>query len=129
MKYILTTVVAVLMLCGFAFQALAVPSATADDVTFLKGCGIAQADIDVIPNLNRPGQLKIRAVLLADDRQCGDVQPFQASRAFVRLFTPPPSAIPFPPKGYDNDYLTQAESDFISKWEKDMLVKQGVLPQ
>ncbi|MFZ1964196.1 MAG: hypothetical protein WAU78_12160 [Roseiarcus sp.] len=124
MKLFVGITFALFVLCNSTAQARPL---SADDVKFLKGCDIAQADIDVISKLARVGQMKIGGILMANDRQCTDLKPFQATRKFSRVFNPPPSSIPVPPIEYDADYLTQAELGFINKWEKDMLVKQGVL--
>jgi hypothetical protein len=97
------------------------PTLSADDVKFLDGCGVRQDDINVIPNLPSAGQIKISALLRKDGRVCSDMKAFVNSRDFLRKYTPPPSAAPMPPKGYDTDFLTKAEWGYVSKVNEDIL--------
>jgi hypothetical protein len=46
---------------------------------------------------------------------------FMDSRDFLRKYTPPPSAAPMSPKGYDTDFLTKAEWEYVSKVNEDIL--------
>jgi len=122
MKYIPSMVVAALLLCTPALKAQAALSA--DDVKFLKGCGVSQADINVIPNLTRIGQNKVRSILIdVEARTCDDVAPYIASRDFIKKFTPPPNQSPMPPRGYDNDFLTLAESQYVNSVNRSILDK------
>lgn len=104
-------------LCGAA-MAQTKPIGGAD-AAWMKSCGVRQDDIDVVPKLNDVAEFKLNKALRK--RECDGLRPFMASRDFVRLFTPPPSKAPMPPKGFDNDYLTQAESDRINEIEKAIL--------
>ncbi|MGB9405904.1 MAG: hypothetical protein WCA89_00100 [Terracidiphilus sp.] len=97
------------------------PTLSADDVKFLDGCGVRQDDINVIPNLPPAGQTKITAILRKDGRECGDIKAYKDSRDFLRKYTPAPSKAPKAPKGYDTDFLTKAEYDYVSKVNKDIL--------
>jgi hypothetical protein len=94
---------------------------SADDAKFLSGCGVLQEDIKVIPKLPSAGQRKILMILHFDGRECNDLKPFKDSRDFLRKFTPPPSKAPWPPAGYDDNFLTKAESDNVNKIEKEIL--------
>jgi hypothetical protein len=121
MKFIPSLVFAALLLCYPSLKAQA--ALNADDVKFLKGCSISQADIDVTPNLPRAGQNKLRGFLLSEGRTCEDIAPFKATREFLKVFTPPPNQSPLPPKEYDRDFLTQAEADYVTNVNKGILDK------
>jgi hypothetical protein len=62
-------------------------------------------------------------LLRSRDRKCGDLDSFKNSRDYLRKYTPPPSKAPIPPKGYDIDFVTQAEFDYVSKINEDILMK------
>jgi hypothetical protein len=123
MRYVLSMVFAAMLLCYPALNAQAAHPLSADDVKFLKGCGVQENDIKAIPNLPRPGQIRLWGILHIDDRVCGDLQSFKATRDFLRLFTPPPSKSPFPPAGYDDNFLTPDESAYVNKVNKGILDK------
>jgi hypothetical protein len=121
MKYVSYIAFCAVLLCCPATRSISALTLSAADVKFLTGCGVLQEDIKVIPNLPRAGQLTLSGILRSDDRECNDLKPFKDSRDFLRKFTPPPSKAPWPPAGYDNNFLTKAESDYVNKIEKDIL--------
>jgi len=81
------------------------------DKDFLNQCGVSQADIDIIPQLDKKGKLKIRAMLSLNDKNCEDflVESFKETRKYFKKFTPPAAESPLPPPGYDRDFLIEAE--------------------
>jgi len=114
-----SAIIGALLLCGSATAQ--VEPASADDAAWMKSCGVRQDDIDVIPKLNDVAEFKLNKVLRK--RECAGLQPFMATRDFLRLFTPPPTRAPMPPRGFDNDFLTQAESDHINQIDQAILDK------
>jgi hypothetical protein len=92
-------------------------------VKFLSGCDVRQVDIKVIPSLPDAGQHKILIILRSGYKKCGDLDSFKSSRDYLRRYTPPPSVSPVPPKGYDLDFLTKAEFDYVGKINEDLLMK------
>jgi hypothetical protein len=121
MKHILYLVFCAILLCCPVLRSQSALTLSADDVKFLSTCGVLQSDINVIPNLPNAGQAKILAILRKDGRECSDIKAFIDSRDFLRKYTPPPNEAPKPPKGYDTDFLTKAESDYVYKVNQDIL--------
>ena len=121
MKYASYVFFYAILLCCPVLRGQSAITLSADDVKFLTGCGVRQGDIDVIPKLPSAGQAKISALLRKDGRACSDMKAFVDSRDFMRKFTPPPSVSPIPPKGYDTDFMTKAEFDYVYKVIKDIL--------
>jgi hypothetical protein len=116
MGYALSIVFATMLLCFPAMKAHAALALNANDVKFLNGCGAKEEDIKVIPTLSRHGQVKVIGILHLDDKiVCSDIKDFKDTRDFLRVFTPPPSTSPVPPNGYDADFLTQDELNYINK--------------
>jgi hypothetical protein len=82
------------------------------DVEFLtKQCGIDNADIDVIRKLKVETREYLYALITK--RDCKGLEPFKATREYLKKFNPPPDKSPFPPKGFKNDFLTEEESKYI----------------
>lgn len=102
-------------------EAVRKPTLIADDVKFLNGCSVRQDDIQVIHNLPSAGQCKLLVILRKDDRDCNELTSFKNSRDFMRMYTPVPSRAPHVPEGYDIDFLTKAELDYMSKIDEDIL--------
>jgi hypothetical protein len=124
MRYALSIVFATMLLCFPALKAYAALALNANDVKFLNGCGIKEEDIKVIPTLSRHGQVKLIGILHLDDKiSCSDIQDFTDTRGFLREFTPPPSKSPVPPNGYDVDFLTRDELNYINKINKEIIDK------
>ena len=115
MRMLVVAIIAGLILC----EPAAAQPVSAEDAAWMKSCGVRQDDIDIVPQLNDVAEFKLTKVLRK--RDCSDLQPFMATRDFWRLFTPPPAKAPMPPKGFDNDFLTQAESDRINAIEQAIL--------
>jgi hypothetical protein len=123
MKYASYIAFCAILLCCPALRSQPAITLSANDVKFLTGCSVLQEDIKVIPNLPRAGQRKIMMILHFDGRECNDLKPFKNSRDFLRKFTPPPSMNPPPPAGYDNNFLTTAEVDYVVKVEQEVADK------
>ena len=121
MKYASYAAFCAILLCCPVLRGQSALTLSADDVKFLTGCGVRQDDIKAIPDLPRAGQVKVLTILRKDNRQCSDIKSYSDSRDFLRKYTPPPSVAPMPPKGYDTDFLTKAEFDYVSKVNKDIL--------
>jgi len=107
---LLTAVIAGLMLCEAA--AAQVQPVGEADAAWMRSCGVRQDDIDVVPQLSDVAEFKLNKALRV--RQCDALKPFTATRDYVRLYTPPPAHAVRPPKGFDNDFMTRAESDRIN---------------
>lgn len=123
MKYVSYIAFCAILLCCPALRSQSAITLSADDVKFLSGCGVRQDDIKVIPNLPSAGQHKIMMIMHKDGRECSDIMPFKDTRDHLRKYTPPPSVVPMPPKGYDMDFFTKAEFDYVSKINNDLLEK------
>jgi len=118
MKYIPSMVFGAMILC---YPAMRVQAAPDDDLAkYLKSCKVAQADVDVVPQLPPDGQDKLQYLVGKD---CAKLKSFQATRNYLRQFTPPPSKSPMPPQGMDNDFLTPKESDYVNNVNKNILDK------
>ena len=95
---------------------------TAEEQSFLKGCGIAQKDIDVIPNLYEDAQQNLKNATAK--KSCADltIVKFKNSRKFVALYytDPRPEQKPkWDPKKnpWSPDYVTDEESEHIVDME------------
>ena len=85
---------------------------TPQAVEFLtKQCVIEQPDINVIPKLKAETSEYLYSLIAR--RDCKGLEPFKATREYLRKFTPPPDKSPFPPKGFKNDFLTEEESKYV----------------
>ncbi|HEY1208059.1 MAG TPA: hypothetical protein VGE85_01705 [Terracidiphilus sp.] len=123
MKYVSYVAFCAILLCCPTLRSQSTITLSADDVKFLSGCGVLQGDIKVIPKLPSDGQRKIMLILRKDGRVCSDIKSYKDTRDHLRKYTPPPSVVPMPPKGYDMDYFTKAEFDYVSKINNDLLEK------
>jgi hypothetical protein len=123
MKYLSYTFFCAILLCCPAMHSQPALTLNNNQVKFLVGCGVRQDDIQAIPNLTSDGQLKILAILHNRNRGCGDLKPFKDSRDYMRKYTPPPSMSIVPPNGYDIDFLTKAESDYLGKIDSAILAQ------
>ncbi|HME58454.1 MAG TPA: hypothetical protein VKF63_08950 [Terracidiphilus sp.] len=123
MKYASYVAFCAILLCCPALRSQSILTLSADDVKFLSGCGVLQEDIKVIPNLPSAGQHKILVILRKNGRECSDIKSYKDTRDHLRKYTPPPSVVPMPPKGYDMDFFTKAEYDYVSKTNNDLLEK------
>jgi hypothetical protein len=121
MKYVPYMAFCAILLCCTALRSQSGLTLSADDVKFLDRCGVQQRDIKVIPDLPSAGQAKILALLRKDGRDCSDMKAFIDTRDFLRKYTPPPSEAPVPAKGYDTDFLTKAEDDYVNKVNENIL--------
>ena len=124
MKLVLVAMaVSVMLLCSRAVTAQG--KLTADDVSFLRSCGVAQADIDVIPSLPADGQDGLQLVFESARKNCNmpPVKAFKATRDFLKRFTPPPTESPSPPAEYDPIYLTPAEVSHVTTVNRRILDK------
>ncbi len=100
----------------------ALTSINAQDVEFLtKQCDIDHADINVIQKLKEETRGYLYALIAK--RDCKILEPFKATREYLKKFTPPPDKSPFPPKGFKNDFLTEEESQCIDNVNKRILDK------
>ncbi len=93
---------------------------TAEDIAFLKGCNIEQADIDAIHDLPEDGQTNIEMVLDYPRKHSNMdvIVSFKATREFLKKFIPPPpegSPAPAIPDKYNPIYLTPSEHKYISE--------------
>ena len=119
-----TALLAATVLCSRVVDAQT--ELSAEDVAFLQGCGVARADIDVIPGLPEDGRNNLELVVESPRRHC-DMQPvkaFIATREFLKKFTPPPEVSPMPPAEYNRIYLTPAEAGYVIEINKRILDKQ-----
>jgi hypothetical protein len=123
MRYLSSMIICTILVCSPVLRSQSVLTLSDDDVSFLNSCGVRQDDIKVIPNLPSAGQAKILAILRKDGRECSDIKAFIDSRDYLRKYTPPPSVAPVPSKGYDTDFLTQAEWDYVKKVDSWILEK------
>ena len=119
MKFIPSIVFTAILQCYPSMKAQAALSA--DDVKFLKGCGVSQLDIDAIPDLPRAGQNALRGFLSSDGRTCDDIASFTATRDYLKKYTPPPHESPLPPTKYNRDFLTPAEAKYVTNVNKSIL--------
>ena len=96
---------------------------SAEDIAFLQGCNVEQADIDVIPGLPEDGRTNLELVLEYPRRHCDmqAVKAFKETREYLRKFTPPPEVIPMPPGEYNRIYLTPAEAEYVIEISKRIL--------
>jgi hypothetical protein len=93
---------------------------TKQDIEFLtKQCHVDQADVDVISKLNQNGRNDLYTRIAT--RNCQLLEPFKATREFLGKYTPAPENAPKPPKGYNTDYLTKEEYDYINSINNRML--------
>lgn len=144
MKRILTRLISlaiVLGMAGFSFAANAVqpngeaskggslPTAlTAQEVKFLRDCGVEQADIDVIPNLPPDGRETLESLLDSPRKNCERdiIVSFKETRKFFRMHTPPPARLPQLPARYNKDFMTLAEQKYVSEiWRNHSGSKEG----
>jgi hypothetical protein len=123
MKYVSYVAFCAILLCCPGMHSQSALTLSADDVKFLSGCGVKQDDIKVIPNLPSAGQRKLLVILRSSGRACSDLISFTNTRDYLRKYTPPPSVSPVPPKWYDTDFYTKAESDYVNKINNDLLDK------
>jgi hypothetical protein len=80
---------------------------TAQDVEFLtKQCQVPQADIDIIPQLQKDGQAEISKWVAAKD--CKKLTPFKDSRKYYRQLKFN-ERLTLPPPGWNYIYLTVDE--------------------
>jgi hypothetical protein len=122
MKKIAVTVIVLTLVFTAASLSFAATDLTTQDVEFLtKQCHIDQADVNVIPKLPEDGR-ELLSLLIAK-RDCKRLEPFKATREYLKKYTPPPKESIMPPKGFKNDFLTQAESDYIDDINKRILDK------
>ncbi len=115
MKLIVTSLMfTAMLLCCLSVNAHAI-TLTAEDVKFLRGCNVEQADIDVIPNLPLGGQERLQLVLESSRKHCNmeAITSFKATREFLRKYTPEPTMVPLPPVGYSRAFLTPEELKYI----------------
>lgn len=90
---------------------------TAQDVEFLtKRCSVDPADVNVIPKLPSAGRDNLALALESPQRNCDmdTIVSFKATRGFLRKYIPPPTQSHMPPKKYNGQYLTEAESKYIT---------------
>jgi hypothetical protein len=119
MKYFPGIALFVFALC---YPPTAVQASPTDEVSqFLTGCKITADDVKAAPKLPAEGQKKLQTLAAAKD--CSALKNFQATREYLRKFKPPPEQSPMPPKGFDNDFLTQDESDYVNQVNKSILDK------
>jgi hypothetical protein len=113
-KAILSLVISTLMACSFLTQANAELS-SADKDFLIQQCQVSQADIDIIPKLSQETQTKISAWITAKD--CEKLVSFKTTRNFYRqlLQLKPDEQLPFPPAGWNGNYLTEDEFGHYSK--------------
>jgi hypothetical protein len=122
-KYFQYIVICVVLLSCSSLYGQSVLAVSANQIKFLNSCSVLQGDIDVIHKLPIAGQRKILAILRNHGRECGDLKDFKNTRDYIRLYTPPPEVSPRPPMGWDMDFLTEAESNYMSKIDGDHLNK------
>jgi hypothetical protein len=103
----------VLILCAPAFGEG--KSITAEQMTWLKSCGVLQSDIDVYPNISRRGQIKLWAAASLPERQCEDIAGFKATREFLHQIDARATPHPLPPNGYSPEFLTADERAQVQK--------------
>lgn len=120
MKNILVKVLFIaVLLCSQSGSSHAI-TLSADDVKFLRSCGIEQADIDIIPNLPEDGRDTLEILLDSPRRRCemDIIVSFKDTRKFVRMHTPPPAKLPEPVR-YKMYFMTVAEQIYIDElWLK-----------
>ena len=122
MKNILVKVLFIaILLCSQSGSSHAI-TLSADDVKFLRSCGIEQADIDIIPNLPADGCDTLEILLESPRKKCelDIITSFKQTRKFVRMHTPPPAKMPEIPARYKRYFITVAEQVYIGEiWRKD----------
>ncbi len=80
---------------------------TAADTQFLTDqCKIGQPDIDVIPKLGADTQQSLQSLI--SRRDCALLQPFIASRNYLRQLKPN-TKVPLTPPGWNVSYMTDEE--------------------
>jgi len=126
MKYVSHMAFYAILLCCPALRSQSVLTLSADDVKYLDSCGVRQDDVNVIPNLSSAGQGKILAMLRKDGRGCNDLKDFRDSRDFLRKYTPQPTDLPESPAGFDRDFLTSAELDYVNHVDSGILAQKVV---
>ncbi|MGA9110447.1 MAG: hypothetical protein ACLPSL_11310 [Smithella sp.] len=93
---------------------------TKQDIEFLtQQRHVEQADVDVISKLNQKGRNDLYMRIAA--RNCQLLEPFKATREYLGKYTPAQQKAPIAPKGYNTDYLTKEEYDYINSINNRML--------
>jgi hypothetical protein len=96
---------------------------TAQDIDFLAmQCLIDKTDANAISTLK--GETSVYLYWLVSKRDCKRLEQFKVTREYLKKFTPPPQKSPFPPKGYNRDFLTAIESNYINETNKSILDRQ-----
>lgn len=115
MKHVSYVSFCAILLCSLALRAQSALTLSADDVKFLRDCGVRQDDIKVIPRLPSEGQIQISAILSAKECSSPSLKDFIETRNYLRKFTPPPSECPLPPAHYWLYFLTKTEAKYLKR--------------
>jgi hypothetical protein len=117
MKYVSYVLFCAILLCCPVLHSQSALTLSADDVKFLRGCGVRQDDINVIPKLPSDGQIEMTVILDAKRCSVPSLKDFIGTRDYLRKFTPPPSVSPEAPVHYDLDFVTLAEREYINNYK------------
>ena len=119
MKYVSYVLFCAILLCCPVLRGQSALTLSADDVKFLRGCGVRQDDINVIPKLSSEGQDQMSVILSAKRRKCSSpsLRDFIETRDYLRKFTAPPSKCPEAPAHYQLHFLTSAEQEYTNNYE------------